>query len=51
MMQDNLQNAMVTVEAMKSTTKELKKQYGRGRGAGGQGGKGPGRVGGYDGCW
>ena len=29
MMQDNLQNAMVTVEAMKSTTKELKKQYGR----------------------
>ena len=29
MMQDNLQNAMVTVDAMKSTTKELKKQYGR----------------------
>ena len=30
MMQDNLSNALVTVEAMKSTTKQLKKQYGRG---------------------
>ncbi|TGZ82923.1 hypothetical protein EX30DRAFT_144072 [Ascodesmis nigricans] len=29
MMQDNLKNVMVTVEAMKTTNKELKKQYGK----------------------
>lgn len=29
MMQDNLKNTMVTVDAMKTTTKELKKQYGK----------------------
>ncbi|KAF2400762.1 charged multivesicular body protein-like protein 5 [Trichodelitschia bisporula] len=29
MMQDNLKNTMVTVDAMKSTTKELRKQYGK----------------------
>lgn len=29
MMQDNLRNTMVTVDAMKTTTKELKKQYGK----------------------
>ncbi|KAJ5169422.1 hypothetical protein N7517_007051 [Penicillium concentricum] len=29
MMQDNLKNVMTTVDAMKTTTKELKKQYGK----------------------
>lgn len=29
MMQDNLKNTMITVDAMKTTTKELKKQYGK----------------------
>ncbi|KAF1977550.1 charged multivesicular body protein-like protein 5 [Bimuria novae-zelandiae CBS 107.79] len=29
MMQDNLKNTMTTVDAMKTTTKELKKQYGK----------------------
>lgn len=29
MMQDNLRNTMATVDAMKTTTKELKKQYGK----------------------
>jgi charged multivesicular body protein 5 len=29
MMQDNLKNTMITVDAMKTTTKELKKQYGQ----------------------
>lgn len=29
MMQDNLKNTMVTVDALKTTTKELKKQYGK----------------------
>ncbi|KAI5788872.1 Snf7-domain-containing protein [Peziza echinospora] len=29
MMQDNLKNVMVTVDALKSTNKELKKQYGK----------------------
>lgn len=29
MMQDNLRNTMTTVDAMKTTTKELKKQYGK----------------------
>ncbi|KAF2200310.1 charged multivesicular body protein-like protein 5 [Delitschia confertaspora ATCC 74209] len=29
MMQDNLKNTMVTVDAMKTTTKELRKQYGK----------------------
>jgi charged multivesicular body protein 5 len=29
MMQDNLKNTMVTVDAMKTTTRELKKQYGK----------------------
>jgi len=29
MMQDNLKNVMVTVDAMKTTNKELKKQYGK----------------------
>ncbi|KAK4959652.1 Vacuolar protein-sorting-associated protein 60 [Elasticomyces elasticus] len=29
MLQDNLKNTMTTVEAMKTTTKELKKQYGK----------------------
>jgi charged multivesicular body protein 5 len=29
MMQDNLKNTMVTVDAMKTTTKTLKKQYGK----------------------
>ncbi|KAL9053114.1 MAG: hypothetical protein Q9162_004978 [Coniocarpon cinnabarinum] len=29
MMQDNLKNTMTTVDAMKSTTKDLKKQYGK----------------------
>lgn len=29
MMQDNLKNTMATVDAMKTTTKELKKQYGK----------------------
>lgn len=29
MMQDNLQNTMITVDALKTTTKELKKQYGK----------------------
>jgi charged multivesicular body protein 5 len=28
-MQDNLRNTMTTVDAMKTTTKELKKQYGK----------------------
>jgi charged multivesicular body protein 5 len=29
MMQDNLKNTMTTVDAMKTTTKELRKQYGK----------------------
>lgn len=29
MMQDNLKNTMITVDAMKTTNKELKKQYGK----------------------
>jgi len=29
MMQDNLKNTMITVDAMKTTTKELRKQYGK----------------------
>jgi charged multivesicular body protein 5 len=29
MMQDNLKNTMITVDAMKTTTKELRKQYGQ----------------------
>ena len=29
MMQDNLKNTMTTVDAMKTTTKELKRQYGK----------------------
>lgn len=29
LMQDNLKNTMVTVDAMKTTTRELKKQYGK----------------------
>ncbi|KAI5810464.1 Snf7-domain-containing protein [Pyronema omphalodes] len=29
MMQDNLKNVMITVDAMKTTNKELKKQYGK----------------------
>lgn len=29
MMQDNLKNTMATVDAMKTTTKELRKQYGK----------------------
>jgi len=29
MMQDNLKNVMVTVDALKTTNKELKKQYGK----------------------
>lgn len=29
MMQDNLKNTMTTIDAMKTTTKELKKQYGK----------------------
>jgi charged multivesicular body protein 5 len=29
MMQDNLKNTMITVDAMKTTTKTLKKQYGK----------------------
>jgi charged multivesicular body protein 5 len=29
MMQDNLKNTMTTIDAMKTTTKELRKQYGK----------------------